>query len=258
MRKSGPTRSRWPLLQHKSAAALVCLVGMLLMAAPASLANGKSVKVFLGYAPGISNWGAFEASGVARISLSAGQVHLVVNQLPNDPGIQYQAWVVPASEAATMIPVGSFKVDTAGHAEVDLGRPDLHGRDYRFFVITAEPVPDEDEAPDPRRALAGVFPNSKASSVSAHTQAFADLLAQSESPGVDGAETHPTGESPGPDHTDPQTQEPSSPSTLPVTGAARPSCSAGEVMVLAGGLLAVTVGSAISRLHQIRRTGGER
>ena len=258
MGKGGSMRSDRPSLQNRSVMLVVCLLSIFLIAAPTGLANGSDVKVFLGYTPGISNWGAFEANGLATINLGDGDVHLVVNHLPYDPLVQYQAWVVPVDEPTVMIALGSFNVDTTGHAEVDLSGLHLHTQECRFLVITAEPVPDEDEAPDPRRALAGVFPNSEARSLPENPQAFADLLDQSARESIPSEATPATPGSPGSAQMDAHRQDPSAPSTLPVTGAELPRSSAGEVTVLAGGLLMVTLVNIISRLHKIRGTGGKR
>jgi len=153
-----------------AALALFCV------ATPRSEANGGSLKVFLGYLPEISNWGAFESHGVAEVNIGEGRAHLIVHRLPYDPRIYYQAWVVLAGDRATMVPLGSFEVDETGHADVELKNPGLPPRVYRFLVITAEPVPDEDPAPDSRRAIAGVFPNSMARPVPADSPFFAELL----------------------------------------------------------------------------------
>ena len=258
MEKGRSMRSDRPSLQNKSVVLIVCLLSIFLIAAPAGLANGSSVKVFLGYTPGISNWGAFEANGLATINLGDGDVHLVVNHLPYDPLVQYQAWVVPADEPTVMIALGSFNVDTTGHAQVDLSDLHLHTQECRFLVITAEPVPDEDEAPDPRRALAGVFPNSEARSRPENSQAFAHLLDPSARTSIPSEATSATPGSPGSAQMDAHEQDRPAPSTLPVTGGELPSSSAGEVTILAGGLLVVTLANIISRLHDIRGTGGER
>lgn len=251
MARRRATESDRPPLQSKWAIVLACLLTVLLIAAPTSLANGHGIKVFLGYVPGISNWGAFEANGLATVNAGDGQVHLVVNHLPHDPHVQYQAWVVPADEPTTMIALGTFVVDGAGHAEVDFTRGDLHTREYRFFVITAEPVPDKDQAPDGRRALAGVFPNSQALPLPDQSKAFADLLG-------DESATSATPKGPGSARTDPQGGDSSPPLTLPITGTGLPTRSAWEMTALAGGLLAATLFHVISKSHQMGHTGGQR
>jgi len=236
---------------------LLCLVMALLAPVPAALANGNRVKIFLGYVPGISNWGAYEANGEASLDPSQGQVHLVVNHLPHQPDVQYQAWVVPAEDQTTMISLGSFRVDASGHAEVDLSRADLHTREYRFLVITAEPVPDEDPAPDPRRALAGVFPNLKAVPAPEDSQAFADLLDESSIPPADGPEASVSPKSSGAGAARPQRDGSPPPLTLPVTGAGLGAGPVWQAAALAAGLLAATLAHIARALAQTRRTGGE-
>jgi len=258
MRKGKWVKWGWLWLEAKSAVILVSLLGMLLIAAPTTLANGHSVKVFLRYTPGISNWGNFEASGLAGLNPGDGLVHLVVNQLPCDPHVQYQAWIVPVEQPTQMIALGYFDVDAAGHAEVDFSRSDLHTRKYRFLVITAEPVPDKDKEPDARRALAGTFPNSEASPLPEDSQAFADLLDQNASANGQGAVNPATGSVDGTDQTKQQEQGLSAPSTLPVTGAVVPNWSATEVVALAGGLLVITLASVIFRAHRLRGEERER
>jgi hypothetical protein len=64
-----------------------------------------------------------------------------------------------------MISLGTFNSDENGvvnyYAEFD----DIPLLEYRFFVISVESVPDPDQA-DPRRTIAGVFPNTRLEVVS--------------------------------------------------------------------------------------------
>lgn len=188
------------------------------VAAPRSQANGGSLKVFLGYLPEVSNWGAFESHGVAEVNIGEGEAHLTVHRLPYDPRIYYQAWVVPAGDWATMVSLGSFEVDETGHADVTLKNPGLPPRVYRFLVITAEPVPDEDPAPDSRRAIAGVFPNSMARPVPTDSPLFAELLTTPVTIQAPSAEAgQPVEGEKGPELPE-MTGTTSPPANLPVTG----------------------------------------
>lgn len=185
----------------KPLAAAALLAALWLALALPAAAEGREQTVYLGYLPEVSTWGAYEAGGVAVVDVGAGTMRLTVHDLPSEEGLAYEAWLVPAEERDVLISMGRFSVDAGGRAEVRLAREGLPRVEYRLVVITAESVPDDDPAPNPRQALGGVFPNARA--IAAPPAGGAGLLegaAAAELPGV----TTPAGE----------------PLPLPVTGAA--------------------------------------
>ncbi len=164
--------------------ALVAMTTMLMLAAsltlaPATRANGQGVTVYLGYLPEVSTWGPYEASGQAYVNAGEGRAHITVDHMIHDPAIRYEVWLVRADDRDTLFSVGTFEVDSAGHADVELLNPDLKPAEFRFLVISAEPAPDGDPHPDARRTVAGVFPNAKARTPAGGSAGFDNIWAQS-------------------------------------------------------------------------------
>jgi len=154
---------------------LLCATAYALTGA-AVLADDDVLTVFLGYVPEISTWGNYEARGRAYVDLSRGTVRLEVADLPTHVAVEYHVWLVPAEETDVYLSVGAFTVDPTGSAHVELHKPNLPRLEYRFLVITAEPVPDPDPTPDRRRALGGVFPNIRAITTGTVQAGLLDVL----------------------------------------------------------------------------------
>lgn len=161
-----------------------------------AMANGAPIKIFLNYLPEFSNYGPTDARGEALISIGEAWVELNIEGLPELEGELYEAWLISADDEE-MISVGTFNTDAEGKVSyfVELGEiPDI---DYRFFIITVEPEPDPSSEPNPRRTIAGVFPDPK-------LQIVTETPAATPEPGVT--------VTPGPPAT------PGPPVSLPVTG----------------------------------------
>lgn len=126
-----------------------------------ALANGSGLTVYLGYLPEVTNWGNIEARGEAYVNVGEGYVRLQVESLPVRNDTQYEVWLVPAEDRQEMISVGTFLVDAGGAAQVEFNRQDLPVVEYRFLMVTAEPLPGPGTEPGIRRALAGVLPNTR-------------------------------------------------------------------------------------------------
>jgi hypothetical protein len=129
-------------------------------------ANGAPVTIFLNYLPELSNYGPTTASGEAQVSIGEAWVDITAQGMPQLEGVQYEAWLVTADNE-TMISLGTFNSDVDGnvayHAEFD----DIPLLEYRYLVISVEPVPDDTPTvADSRRTIAGVFPNTRLEIVS--------------------------------------------------------------------------------------------
>lgn len=152
--------TRWFVLT-----ALTVITATLWLAGVAN-ANGAPVTIFLNYLPELSNYGPTTASGEAQVSIGEAWVDITAQGLPQLEGVQYEAWLVTADNN-TMISLGTFNSDVDGnvayHAEFD----DIPLLEYRYLVISVEPVPDDNPTvADPRRTIAGVFPNTQLEIVS--------------------------------------------------------------------------------------------
>lgn len=196
----------------------ILLTAALMIGSTPATANGVPVKIFLNYLPELSNYGSTSAGGVAQVSIGEAWVDLEADGLPQLAGVQYEAWLVTSDDQ--MISLGMFNSDTGGHVDYFAEFDDIPVLDYRFFVISVESVPDTnpDEA-DPRRSIAGVFPNARLEIVSGTPTATLE-------PGI--------------------TATPGAPAGLPVTGTVNLSAVA-AVIWLALGLLLVGVGLALKR-----------
>lgn len=158
--------------------AMALLLALALALPPAASANGKGITVYLGYLPEVSTWGPFEATGEAYVNAGEARAHITVDHMIYDPAIRYEVWLVRADDRNSLFSVGTFEVDSDGHADVELYNPDLKPAEFRFLVISAEPVPDDDPRPDARRTVAGVFPNEMARPVAGGAAGFDGIWAQ--------------------------------------------------------------------------------
>lgn len=207
---------------------LLCLISLAVLAAPVA-ANGKPVKIFLNYLPDVSNYGPAGASGVARVSIGEAWVELAATGLPQLSGELYEAWLIDASNGE-MVSLGRFNADADGQVAYYAELDDLPHSDYRYFVITVEPDPDPSPEADPRRTIAGVFPNPQLQIVTGAPTAVPTAAAADVAAGD--APVEPAA-----------TATPPPPVTLPVTGE-EPS----GKWVLAGTALALAVGLAVMSL----------
>jgi len=253
-------------------ALLALLLAAVTLALPqASVANGKGVTIYLGYLPEVSNWGPYEASGQAYVNAGEGRAQITVDHMIHDPALHYEVWLVRADDRDTLFSVGTFQVDDAGHAEVELSNPGLQPAEFRFLVISAEPMSDDDPRPDARRTVAGVFPNAMARPVAGDADGFDGIWAQDPAsttgPTASGSEGEdsqlPGGQavageaSPGQAAGD----TPESPPRLPVTGAGAPA-PLGLLLAAAAsaGLMVMGVRKqlAAARVRRERSTGESR
>jgi len=207
-------------------AVLAALVALAL--APVIAANGHGVTVYLGYLPEVSNWGPYGATGKAYVNAGEGRAHITVAHMICDPTLRYEVWLAPADDRNALSSIGTFEVDSMGSADVELVSPGLKPAEYRFLVITAEPVADDDPQPSARRTVAGVFPNAMARTPAGETVGFEAWTQSAEAVGEPAVEGSPRGAAPpsptanGLDDATPERaaedSTPAAPPRLPVTG----------------------------------------
>lgn len=194
----------------------ICCVFMFLVGLVVPVAaNGAPIKIFLNYLPEFSNYGPTDASGVAEISIGEAWVDLTIDGLPQLTDEHYEAWLIGAGEQQ-MISVGTFNSGADGHVDYFVELSELPDIDYRFFVVTVETDSDDNPEPDPRRTIAGIFPDPKL-----------QIVIETPTPTLEAGVTATLGP--------PIT--PNAPGTLPVTGVPLP-----EIWVINLGLLMLGLG----------------
>ncbi len=150
---------KWPIY---IIAAIVCSI---ILSVSVS-ANGAPVKIFLNYLPELSNYGPTTASGVAMVSIGEAWVEIEAEGMEQLDGAQYEAWLATADNAQ-MISVGTFNGNADGQVKYNAEFDDIPVLEYRFLMISVEPIPDPNPAEaDARRSIAGVFPNTRLELVS--------------------------------------------------------------------------------------------
>lgn len=172
-------QERWIPRVALMAMAAMLIVAIPLVLAPKTRANGGWVTVYLGYLPEVSNWGRYEATGQAYVNVGEGRVHIVVDHMIYDPAIRYEVWLIRADDRDALYSMGTFEVDSTGHADIELVNPDLKQAEFRFLVISAEPSGDDDPRPGTRRSIAGVFPNAQVRASPGGTIGFGGIWTQS-------------------------------------------------------------------------------
>ena len=136
------------------AAALLAVV----LAGPAgqARANGTPIRIVLSYLNGVSNFGPQNATGVAELITSEGEVRLQaagLQKLGDDE--QYQLWISSANERLSL---GTVTVGDGGVARLDaVLRNPIPEKPWDLMVITVEKKGPEPSAPSERRAIAGRF-----------------------------------------------------------------------------------------------------
>ena len=147
-----PRTTAWRLL----AAALLALA----LAAPAGLvqANGTPIRIVLSYLNGVSNFGPQNATGVAELITSEGEVRLQaagLQKLGDDE--QYELWI-SSTAANERMALGAVNIGDGGVARMDLVlKAPIPEKPWDLMVITVEKKGADPNAPSERRAIAGRF-----------------------------------------------------------------------------------------------------
>jgi hypothetical protein len=116
----------------------------------------RQLTIPLSYLDGESNAGPTDATGSASVDTTTGRVEIVVEGLPKVPGEAYEGWLAGGGESP--VSTGVFRTDASGGGASEITLGDLSGTSYTKVVITIEPDPDTDPAPDARHSLAGFIP----------------------------------------------------------------------------------------------------
>jgi len=144
----------------------VLVVGAALLAAATALlapanpvqANGTPIRITLRYLPGLSNFGAQNATGVSELITSEGEVRLTAAGLQkladND---EYQLWI-SADETNERMPLGTIQVNDSevGRLDTVLRQP-IPEKPWNLMVISVEAKGSQPAAPSNKLSIAGRF-----------------------------------------------------------------------------------------------------
>lgn len=139
------------------AAAALLALGLLVPASQAQ-ANGTPIRIVLSYLSGVSNFGPQNATGVAELITSEGEVRLQAAGLQKlDDDEQYELWI-SSTTANERMPLGPVTIGDSGVARMDIVLKDaIPERAWDLMVLTVEKKDAEPAAPSERRAIAGRF-----------------------------------------------------------------------------------------------------
>lgn len=115
----------------------------------------RTVNVVLSY-QGSSNHGPMDASGTAVVNGTTGQVDITVMGLPTLTDDLYEGWLAGGGE--TPLTTGTFNTDENGDGSSTIVIENLAARSFTKVVLTVEPSPDPDPAPDARHSIEGPIP----------------------------------------------------------------------------------------------------
>ncbi len=152
---SEPTLTAWHLL----AIGITLATVVWLWLAERSRAEAFPVRVILSHVPIVSTWGPPQATGVALITFSEGDVRADFVDLPVlDGKDRYALWLVRSSTGEAYL-LGKFDAKQLPVTHVDLLLPEpIPDSGWDTVLVTVEPEPDPDPAPDARRVLIGALP----------------------------------------------------------------------------------------------------
>lgn len=161
---------------------LAVLVAALILAHTA-LADAAPVQLVLLYMPNVSNTGSTQASGVAELVPSEGEVRIQAANLPRlDGDQQYAAWVLNTNSNAFQ-KLGTFNTaQSTGAIDYETVEQDaIPENGWNLLLITVENSANTDH-PSNHHSIAGTFP-------SADNQALPEILPNTGG-GVDVAVAH--------------------------------------------------------------------
>lgn len=122
-------------------------------------AEAFPVRVILSYVPTVSTWGPPQATGVAHLTFSEGDVRADFVDLPVlSEQERYALWLL-ASKTGQSLLLGTFNASALPVTHVDLLLPDaIPENGWDTVLLTVEPNPDSDGRPSDRRVLVGALP----------------------------------------------------------------------------------------------------
>jgi len=141
-------------------AGVALLALALALAAPTgtALANGTPIRIVLSYLPGVSNWGPQNATGVAELITSEGEVRMTAAGLEQlTDADEYQTWIRTA-EPNSWLRLGAVQVNPNGVGRMDLVlQQPIPERAWELMQVSVEAKGSQGTAPGNRLTIAGRF-----------------------------------------------------------------------------------------------------
>jgi hypothetical protein len=138
----------------------VVLALALALATPAgpALANGTPIRIVLSYLNGVSNWGPQNATGVAELITSEGEVRLTAAGLQKlGDNEEYQLWI-SSIEAKKRMRLGTITVNDAGVGRLDIVlKQPIPELSWDLMAITIEAKGAQGAEPSEKHSIAGRF-----------------------------------------------------------------------------------------------------
>jgi hypothetical protein len=138
-------------------AALLALALAVVTPAPTAKANGTPIKIVLSYLNGVSNWGPRNATGVAEMITSEGEVRLTaagMEKLPDNR--EYQLWITAGT--TDRMRLGVVEVNSAGVGRLDtVVQGGIPERSWDLMLVTIEEKGASPAAPGELHSIAGRF-----------------------------------------------------------------------------------------------------
>jgi hypothetical protein len=148
-------RLPFPLLV--AGAALLALALAVVTSATPARANGTPIKIVLSHLNGVSNWGPRNATGVAEMITSEGEVRLTaagMEKLPDN--VEYQLWITAGT--TDRMRLGLVEVSSAGVGRLDTVIPGgIPEKSWDLMVVTVEAKGAQPATPGENRSIAGRF-----------------------------------------------------------------------------------------------------
>jgi len=155
-----------PIVNTSRLLAVLLLALALSAPAPSAHANGTPIRIVLSYLAGVSNFGPQNATGVAEMITSEGEVRLTaagLQKLPDNE--QYVLWISMGNEQMSLVPV---PVGDGGVARVDtVLRNPIPEKAWDLMTLTVEAKGPMPGAPSDRRSIAGRFSMSGSGAIAA-------------------------------------------------------------------------------------------
>jgi hypothetical protein len=150
------SRAGYPVLV--AGAALLAFALALATPAEPARANGTPIRIVLSYLSGVSNFGPQNATGVAELITSEGEVRLTAAGLQKlGDNEEYQLWII-ADTTNVRMRLGTVQVNDAGVARLDVvQRQPIPELPWDLMVITVEAKGSQPAAPSEKRSVAGRF-----------------------------------------------------------------------------------------------------
>jgi len=145
-------------LPRAGGAALLALAFAVVTPAAPAWANGTPIRIVLSYLNGVSNFGPQNATGVAELITSEGEVRLTAAGLQKlGDNEEYQLWL-SSSEANQRMRLGTVQVTDAGVGRLDtVLRQPIPEIAWDLITITVQEKGYSGSAPSEKRSAAGRF-----------------------------------------------------------------------------------------------------